>query len=113
MKSIDCLRCFVVAAENGPLSFVPLATRVVRRPTPSPYGAGWEAVRGRWDSACVRAHLLAARSRPLAEAGLIYVLPDDSSALVALQIGSGAVVGLASIVLLAVASLFGLLQGKN
>ena len=64
-------------------------------------------------SACVRAHLLAARSRPLAEAGLIYVLPDDSSALVALQIGSGAVVGLASIVLLAVASLFGLLQGKN
>jgi hypothetical protein len=47
------------------------------------------------------------------EAGLIYVLPDDQAALVALQIGSGALVGVASVVLLAVASLFGLLQGKN
>ena len=46
-----------------------------------------------------------------AEAGLIYAIPDDSSALVALQVGSGAVVGLLSVVLLSVSYLFGLLQG--
>jgi len=44
------------------------------------------------------------------EVGLLYVLPDE---LVALQVASGAVVGLSAVTLVAVASLFGLLQGTD
>ena len=45
------------------------------------------------------------------EFGLLTVLPDDSAALVGVQVASGVVVGLASVVLFAVSFLFGLLQG--
>jgi len=47
------------------------------------------------------------------EFGLIYVLPDDNTALVAVQVASGALVGLASVVLVAISFLFGLLQGSD
>ena len=49
----------------------------------------------------------------LAEAGLIFFVPDDSTALVALQAVSAAGVGLASVVLIATSYLFSLLQGEN
>jgi len=57
--------------------------------------------------------IAAAAALVVGEVGLISVVPDDSGALVALQVGSGAVVGLAAVVLLAVSSLFSVLQGKD
>merc|ERR1711990_1130017 len=47
------------------------------------------------------------------EAGLIFFVPDDSTALVALQLASGVAVGLGSVVLIATSYLFSLLQGEN
>merc|ERR1712118_266660 len=47
------------------------------------------------------------------EASLIYFVPDDSTALVALQAVSGAAVGVGTIVLIATSYLFSLLQGEN
>merc|ERR1719213_1158210 len=44
------------------------------------------------------------------EVGLIYVLPDDNTALVALQAVTGVAAGAASITLIAASSLFSLLQ---
>jgi len=47
------------------------------------------------------------------EASLIFFVPDDSTALVALQAVSAAGVGLAAVVLIATSYLFSLLQGDN
>merc|ERR1719387_1594106 len=47
------------------------------------------------------------------EAGLIFFVPDDGAALVAVQAISGAAVGLGAIVLIATSYLFSLIQGEN
>jgi len=48
-----------------------------------------------------------------AEAGLIYAIPDTSAPLVALQATTGVLAGLASVTLIAISYLFGLLQGDD
>lgn len=48
----------------------------------------------------------------LGETGIITVVPDDSAVLVGLQVVTGLAAGLGSVVLLASAALFSLLQGE-
>lgn len=57
--------------------------------------------------------VLAAGALVAGEFALIQVVPDDSSALVALQAATGAAAGLGAVVLLASSYLFGLLQGTD
>ena len=47
------------------------------------------------------------------EAGLIYLVPDDSAAFVTLQAVTGVAAGLGGVTLLATSYLFGLLQGGS
>merc|ERR1719201_1245743 len=47
------------------------------------------------------------------EAGLIFFVPDDSTALVGVQVVSGLAVGLGATVLIATSYLFSLIQGEN
>ena len=53
------------------------------------------------------------RAQPLAEVGLITVVPDDNSALIAVQAITGLAAGLGATTLLGVSALFGALQGSD
>mmetsp|Transcript_71666 Transcript_71666/g.215379 ORF Transcript_71666/g.215379 Transcript_71666/m.215379 type:complete len:160 (-) Transcript_71666:459-938(-) len=57
--------------------------------------------------------LIAAAALLGGEVGLIAVVPDDVPALVALQVGTGVLAGAGAVTLVAVSSLFGVLQGKD
>ena len=74
----------------------PCASRT-RRPTP--------ATLGPFSNVAPRA--------TLAEAGLIYLVPDDNTALVAVQAGTGLLAGAGALTLFATSSVFGLLQGSD
>lgn len=57
--------------------------------------------------------LLAALALLAGEVGLITYLPDDNSALVAVQVVTGVLAGAGATTLLAASALFGTLQSKN
>merc|ERR1712228_107186 len=55
----------------------------------------------------------AAAALLIGEIGLLAVVPDDNQALVALQVATGLLAGLASVTLFSAASLFSVLQGDD